>query len=255
MSFIPLSIACILSSFHVTASENIIVDNQRKTDLKVGQKYGGEYIDIEKPNEKGISHNYFEKFNVAEEGIIINNIDPVKGHISEVKINFRDKNITLSIGIGEQHAKIIINEVTSPNPSLLKGNLFVMGGVEHLMLVNPYGIVCDGCSVTNASEFTLQSRNKADLVGRGAATDRIYRDDYLDDRIEIKNATQPMNMYGPITLDAYSVDIGDHNGQYGDNKAILAKKVTINSDYLSIYNNVVLNFDQLNLNITGNVFN
>lgn len=50
LSFIALSIAGILSSFHINASENIIIDNNKKKDITLEIKNGIEHINIEKAN-------------------------------------------------------------------------------------------------------------------------------------------------------------------------------------------------------------
>ncbi|MFV9997469.1 MAG: hypothetical protein AB8W37_07300 [Arsenophonus endosymbiont of Dermacentor nuttalli] len=49
LSFITLSIARILYSVHINASENIIIDNNKKRDLTVEIKNDVEHINIEKP--------------------------------------------------------------------------------------------------------------------------------------------------------------------------------------------------------------
>lgn len=46
------------------------------------------------------------------------------------------------------------------------------------MVINPYGIECDGCSTSGVSEFTLRSRalsdNLMDVQGHGAANGNIF---------------------------------------------------------------------------------
>ncbi|MDR5610362.1 MULTISPECIES: filamentous hemagglutinin N-terminal domain-containing protein [unclassified Arsenophonus] len=120
LSFIALSIASIFYSFHVTANENIIVDDKLKTDLTVEMKDGIEHIHIEKTNENGISHNYYQKFNVSKKGAVLENTNDLA-------------------------AKIIVNEVTSAEKSLLRGKLTVNGKAAELIIANPNGIKCNGC--------------------------------------------------------------------------------------------------------------
>ncbi|HGJ5876967.1 MAG TPA: filamentous hemagglutinin N-terminal domain-containing protein [Arsenophonus sp.] len=55
-------------------------------------------------------------------------------------------------------AKIIINEVTSTERNLLNEKLTVNGKAAELVIANPYGIECDGCSTSGISVFTLQSK-------------------------------------------------------------------------------------------------
>ncbi|HGJ5872249.1 filamentous hemagglutinin N-terminal domain-containing protein [Arsenophonus apicola] len=120
LSFIVLSIASIFYSFHVTASQNIVIDNIKKKDLSVEIKNGIEHINIEKTDENGISHNYYQKFNISQEGVIIENTNDVA-------------------------AKIIVNEVTSDKKSFLRGVLAVNGQPAELIIANPNGIKCKGC--------------------------------------------------------------------------------------------------------------
>lgn len=87
LGFIALSIASILSSFHTNASENIIIDNSKKRDLAVEIKNGVEHINIEKANEKGISHNYYQKFNVSEKGMVIHNPNYLTNSAAKFIIN------------------------------------------------------------------------------------------------------------------------------------------------------------------------
>ncbi|HGJ5872250.1 MAG TPA: filamentous hemagglutinin N-terminal domain-containing protein [Arsenophonus apicola] len=133
ISFIALSIASILSSFHINASENIIIDNNKKRDLAVEIKNGIEHINIEKANENGISHNYYQKFNVSEKGVVIKN----------------------PTSLTNSAAKFIINEVTSNEKSLLNGELRVQGDNAYLMVANPNGIECNGCSFSGTDQQLL----------------------------------------------------------------------------------------------------
>lgn len=126
LSFIVLSIASIFYSFHVTASQNIIVDNSKKRDLSVEIKNEIEHINIEKADENGISHNYYKKFNVSTKGAVLENTNNVA-------------------------AKIIVNEVTSGEKSLLKGELAVNGQPAQLIIANPNGIKCIGCWFSGSS--------------------------------------------------------------------------------------------------------
>ncbi|MFV9997470.1 MAG: hypothetical protein AB8W37_07295 [Arsenophonus endosymbiont of Dermacentor nuttalli] len=63
-------------------------------------------------NVDGISHNYYQKFNVSEKGVVLNNVDP-----TERKVFINGKYVR---DLSEKAlAKIIINEVTSTERSLL----------------------------------------------------------------------------------------------------------------------------------------
>ncbi|WGO83467.1 filamentous hemagglutinin N-terminal domain-containing protein [Arsenophonus apicola] len=137
---IALSVVSIFYSFHVTASQNIIVDNSKKRDLSVEIKNEIEHINIEKADENGISHNYYKKFNVSTKGAVLENTNEVA-------------------------AKIIVNEVTSEKTSLLKGKLAVNGQPAELIIANPNGIKCVGCWFSGSSTQRL-------LVGKIYYTDK-----------------------------------------------------------------------------------
>lgn len=130
LSFVALSIASIFYSFHINASDNIIADDSRKTDLMVEIKSNIEHIHIEKTDENGISHNYYQKFNVSKKGAIIENTN----HLP---------------------AKIIVNEVTSTEKSILRGKLTVNGQAAELIIANPNGIKCNGCWFSGSSTQRL----------------------------------------------------------------------------------------------------
>lgn len=55
----------------------------------------------------------------------------------------------------ESGAGIIINEVLSTEKSQLRGNMHVDGQKAHLIIANPNGIACNGCSVSGADQLTL----------------------------------------------------------------------------------------------------
>jgi filamentous hemagglutinin len=54
-------------------------------------------------------------------------------------------------------AATILNQVTAPNPSQLSGTLEVAGQRANVILANPAGITCSGCSFLNANRATLST--------------------------------------------------------------------------------------------------
>lgn len=110
---------------------------------------GIEIINITSPNQLGISNNHYLDFNIKEVGAIINNsnnpITPTElaGFISS-NPNLKDK-----------QASLILNQVTSTHPSKLLGPLEIAGKKAGLLIANPNGISCEGCSFTNATSVSL----------------------------------------------------------------------------------------------------
>ncbi|WP_147820172.1 hemagglutinin repeat-containing protein [Salidesulfovibrio onnuriiensis] len=94
-------------------------------------------VNIVQPNGGGVSHNKFTDFNVAKQGVIINNSNmPGVTQLGGVVAN--NPNFT-----DGRKASIILNEVTSTNRSLLQGYTEVFGG-GHYILANPNGVTIDG---------------------------------------------------------------------------------------------------------------
>lgn len=83
-------------------------------------------LSITAPDANGISHNYFTEFNVGRRGLNIDN---------------------------KNAAQTIINEVTGPDITRLRGNINVLANKATLIIANPNGINCNQCDVTNADHF------------------------------------------------------------------------------------------------------
>lgn len=244
LSFIALSVASILSSFHINASENIIIDNNRKIDLAIKIKNGIEHINIEKADEKGVSHNYYQKFNVSNKGAVLENT-------------------------GSSAAKVIINEVTSREKSLLQGNLKINGQKAGLIIANPYGIECDGCSVSGVSTLRLESRYarhvSMEVEGWGAAEGKFFTEQSLpsgSNQIVIKNISQPIIANRGVILNADKVDVISSallGGRFNieSENVVIGEDVTGNLDYLTIKGDAKLDRSLLPTNnkteINGNL--
>ncbi len=93
-------------------------------------KSGKPVLVITSPDNHGISHNIFTDYNVGKKGLVIYNKDD---------------------------AGTIINEVIGENKTRLFGNTTVAGGKASLVIVNPNGVACYGCSSANT---TLYSHRK-----------------------------------------------------------------------------------------------
>ncbi len=78
----------------------------------------------------GNSHSQYSNFNVGKEGVDI--INPA-----------------------ERSARLLISEVTHPNPSTLLGTIKIVGLPADHVISNPYGITCNGCGFINTPRATL----------------------------------------------------------------------------------------------------
>ena len=107
-------------------------------------------IDIASPNDRGVSINEYSKFNTPKEGTVFNNSQG--GAISKTA-GYIPPNPRLNRG----EAKLIINQVNSPLPSNLQGNIEIAGRKADLIIANPSGINVNGATIINSSSTTLST--------------------------------------------------------------------------------------------------
>ncbi|MEL6837867.1 MAG: filamentous hemagglutinin N-terminal domain-containing protein [Pseudomonadota bacterium] len=110
---------------------------------------GTTMVMINTPDANGVSHNTYTEFGVSPDGAILNNADTNTattqlGGIIQGNSNLRGG-----------AAGIILNEVTSTNPSDLNGFLEVGGQRADVIVANPNGISCDGCGFINTNRLTI----------------------------------------------------------------------------------------------------
>ncbi|WP_400083114.1 filamentous hemagglutinin N-terminal domain-containing protein [Yoonia sp. R78084] len=104
---------------------------------------------INTPDGNGVSHNTYTEFGVGPGGAILNNVDTNTATTQLGGIVQGNSNLAGGA------AGIILNEVTSTNPSLLNGFLEVGGQQADVVVANPNGITCDGCGFINTSRLTI----------------------------------------------------------------------------------------------------
>lgn len=105
-------------------------------------------VNITAPSAAGVSRNQYHQFNVNRQGLILNN--------STVNTQTQlggwiQGNPNLPYGA----ARVILNEVTSGNLSLLRGYIEVGGQRAEVIVANPAGISVDGAGFINAAGVTL----------------------------------------------------------------------------------------------------
>ncbi|TVO71265.1 two-partner secretion domain-containing protein [Sedimenticola selenatireducens] len=105
-------------------------------------------VNIQRPGASGVSHNIYQRFDVDTSGAVLNNARvPVKTNLA----GWVNGNPSLVGGT----ARIILNEVNSADPSVLRGYLEVAGDRAQVIVANPAGITCSGCGFINATRSTL----------------------------------------------------------------------------------------------------
>jgi len=116
---------------------------------------GSTVVNINQADKNGLSHNMYQEFNVPKKGMILNNstTDLVResGNIA------RNSNLDTS-------ATLILNEVISHRASSLNGFIEVAGEKADVIIANPNGITCSGCSFINTGRATLTT-GKPDFTG------------------------------------------------------------------------------------------
>ncbi|WP_186082782.1 contact-dependent inhibition toxin BcpA [Burkholderia gladioli] len=106
-------------------------------------------VNINKPGGGGVSVNTYNQFDVQKAGAILNNsatmVQTQLGGWINGNPNFGPNDA----------ARIIVNQVNSPNPSQIRGALEIAGARAELVLANPSGIYMDGAGFINTSRATL----------------------------------------------------------------------------------------------------
>ncbi len=116
-------------------------------------------VNIQTPSAGGVSHNAFSQFDVHKQGAILNN---AKTAAQTQLGGWVQGNPSLVGG----SARVILNEVNSNNPSLLRGYVEVAGQRAQVVIANPSGITCEGCGFINAHRATLTTGSPVTNAGQ-----------------------------------------------------------------------------------------
>ncbi|MDR8026549.1 hemagglutinin repeat-containing protein [Burkholderia cenocepacia] len=106
-------------------------------------------VNVAKPSGAGVSVNTYNQFDVQKAGAILNNSATM---VQTQQAGWINGNPNYGAG---QAARIIVNQVNSPNPSQIRGALEIAGARAELILANPSGIFVDGGTFLNTSRATL----------------------------------------------------------------------------------------------------
>ncbi|QSZ39924.1 large exoprotein involved in heme utilizationor adhesion [Actinobacillus pleuropneumoniae] len=152
---LTFSLYCALGfvAFSDSALANLIIQadksapkNQQPIVLQTAN--GLPQVNIQTPNDKGLSHNKYSKFDVDTKGAILNN--------SRTNVQTQQGGlITGNPYLAKGEAKVILNEVNSSDPSVLKGYVEVAGKKADVIIANPSGLHCEGCGIINSDRATL----------------------------------------------------------------------------------------------------
>ena len=106
-------------------------------------------VNIAQPNNAGVSHNCYEKFNVNREGLILNN-SAVAGKSQLGGMLMGNANLART-----GSANLIVNEVVGPTQSQINGFIEVYGKAADLVVANPNGISVNGGGFINVPKVTM----------------------------------------------------------------------------------------------------
>ncbi|KVF77356.1 filamentous hemagglutinin [Burkholderia sp. FL-7-2-10-S1-D7] len=183
------------ATFAVPAyAAGILADGATATAVSSG--VGGRQTVNIAPAVGGVSNNTYSSFNVSKAGADLNNV-----------------------GI---NARTIVNQVTSTNPSLIQGNINVLGPRANVILANPNGVTIDGGSFTNTGHVVLSTgqvsftdltlapgvvqRNVVLTTDRGAIT--IGPGGLSGTLVNLDLIAKQLSINGPVTNDFTSSTSG-----------------------------------------------
>ena len=105
-------------------------------------------VNMAAPSAGGVSRNDYDRFNVPEKGVILNN----SYTLSKTELaGYVQGNANMAQG----PAKIIVNQVTSGNPTTMNGFLEVAGHKADVIIANPNGITVNGGGFINTARAIL----------------------------------------------------------------------------------------------------
>ncbi|WP_230939471.1 hemagglutinin repeat-containing protein [Burkholderia diffusa] len=106
-------------------------------------------VNINKPGNAGVSLNTYNQFDVSKSGAILNNSPTIVNTQQAGMINGNP-----NFGPNDA-ARIIVNQVNSNNPSLIRGFVEIAGQKAELIISNPAGLLIDGGGFINTSRAVL----------------------------------------------------------------------------------------------------
>ena len=233
-----------LISFGVIQTKaETIVDNSKGNLTKVSDKNGITVVDIDSPNEKGISVNNFTKFEVTNKGMVLNNSNTRYKTTFGVEIE-GNKNLL------KKEADIALLRVTGVESSKLSGKLEAASVKElDVFLANRNGIVIDGLTLENINRAVFTTGNITDDLKLFVNSGKIHiTDKGLRGAGSIDLITYNLINQGKVSArDEININLGI-------NRFDLSKKSNINTkEYEKLGKELNLKLNETTLTILGNL--
>ena len=149
MTLMGAALAALLAApdAHAQIVANPFVPGAQRPTVLVAPN-GVPYVNITTPSAAGVSRNQYIQFDVNARGVIVNNS---RTTVQSQLGGFIQSNPYLATG----PARIIVNEVSSSNPSYINGPVEIAGQRAEFILANPSGISVNGGTFLNAAGVTL----------------------------------------------------------------------------------------------------
>jgi filamentous hemagglutinin family protein len=200
------SASIVLASLPISASaQQIIVDPSAPGTTFLQTSNGTPLVNIATP-QSGVSVNKYNEFNVGADGLILNN--STSNGTSVI-----GQNVTANTNLMVSGpANTIVNEVTSLSPSSLIGTTEVFGQSAAVIIANPNGISCNGCSFINSTNTVLTTGTP---IVNGAEVDLLVTKGTVSVGPDGVHLGQQGGLFGrhvvvngPITTDGKTVQNG-----------------------------------------------
>jgi filamentous hemagglutinin len=148
-SKLAVCIALLCNGINVVSAQVVAATNAPQKPIVTTTQNHVTDIQIVAPNSAGVSHNQYQHFDINQQGAILsNNVGVANTQLGGwVAPNPQLQN--------SGPAKVIVNEVTSTDKSVLKGYLEVAGQRADVIVSNPNGISVGNFGVINASRSVL----------------------------------------------------------------------------------------------------
>jgi filamentous hemagglutinin family protein len=227
----------VASAAHAGASPGIVPDGGTHTSVTTSSN-GRQTVSIA-PATYGVSSNTYSNFNVTQAGATLDNTSA--------------------------NARTIVNQVTSTNPSLIQGDITVLGARANVVLANPNGITVNGGSFVNTGHVALTT-GQVSYIDVPLAPGQFQRNVVLDTQggtitvgpgglagtlIGLELIAKQIQLNGPVT-NSFSSSTAYVRGVAGTTKVTLNTGISPddnNNDWLSLANTQLANPNAIAIDI------